>query len=299
MRFKYFIILIGALIVAGSFSPVQAATVCRSGGGGYCVQLAAVIPGLEFIQYDDKAGVGGFMSSLYTFGLALTGISALLVIVYSSVLYMTSGGESRTADAKKKIQGALLGLAIAFLSYLILRTINPDLVKTLDLTRNFTPITLQPPSGETGTFKPQAGSGAGKHDVGLGGDCQSQADCSLAPVALECLTPTPPLEAYGKCLTPRTTVKPPAAGLYACNPAKGNADCSGIAGTICTKPEGYAQAMCLRPGDIIPPKNTVTIPPSPSGTLKLKGAVCDPFIPNACASGKCSLSLGSNKATCQ
>src|SRR3989344_4539623 len=112
MRLKYFLILIGVLVVAGSFSPAKAATACRSGGGGYCVQLAAVIPGLEFIQYDEKAGVGSFMSSLYTFGLALTGISALLVIVYSSVIYMTAGdSQEKTGNAKKKIQGALLGLA--------------------------------------------------------------------------------------------------------------------------------------------------------------------------------------------
>src|SRR3989344_2801813 len=112
MKFKYFLILFGILAVIGFFTPAQAATVCRSGGGGYCVQLAAVIPGLEFIQCDGKAGIGSFMSSLYTFGLALTGISALLVIVYSSVIYMTAGdSQEKTGNAKKKIQGALLGLA--------------------------------------------------------------------------------------------------------------------------------------------------------------------------------------------
>lgn len=133
-KFLLFAVAISFTALWTTIAKADISSTCRSGGGGHCVELAAVIPGLEFIQYDTSGGFGGFISSLYIFGLGLVGVSALLMLVYGAFLYMTAGdNESRTSSAKGKIRNAFLGLAIAFLSWLILRTINPQLVSTLDV----------------------------------------------------------------------------------------------------------------------------------------------------------------------
>lgn len=145
INYKLFFIFFLGLLVLIFFTPVFAASNnCRTGRDGYCAELAAVVPGLEFLQYDDSKGLGGFIASLYVFGLGLVGFSALIVLIYSSFLYMTAGDNmNRVNEARKRISGAVIGLVIAFLSWIILRTINPDLVQSLDI--KLTPITLKAP----------------------------------------------------------------------------------------------------------------------------------------------------------
>ena len=67
---------------------------------------------------------------LVNFSLTVSGIVALGVLVWAGFLYLTSAGNlSQMEDAKRKIIGSLLGLAIIIGSYVILYTINPQLVK--------------------------------------------------------------------------------------------------------------------------------------------------------------------------
>lgn len=129
-----FIIMFISLLFAAPDLSLAAGNPCLSGRGGYCAQMAAVVPGLEFIKYDETQGIGGFIASLYVAGLGLVGISALIMLLYASILYMTAGDNmNRVGEARKKISGAIWGLTIAFLSWIILRTINPDLVKSLSI----------------------------------------------------------------------------------------------------------------------------------------------------------------------
>lgn len=75
---------------------------------------------------------GSFMNqiaNIYTLGLALVGISALLYITWGGIEYIFAGeNSSMVGTAKGRIKNALWGIAIAALSYAILNTINPDLV---------------------------------------------------------------------------------------------------------------------------------------------------------------------------
>lgn len=68
---------------------------------------------------------------VYTFELALMigGIIAFATLIYGGFKYLTSGG-NRTivASSKKQILAGIIGLIILLGSYLILRTINPDLL---------------------------------------------------------------------------------------------------------------------------------------------------------------------------
>lgn len=74
-----------------------------------------------------------YLDYLYAWLLGLVGLAALFAIVYGGVLYIFSGAIESTANARRWITNALIGLIIASASYLILRTINPDLVRKFDI----------------------------------------------------------------------------------------------------------------------------------------------------------------------
>lgn len=67
-------------------------------------------------------------AQLFTWAIGLGAILAFGVIVYGGVLWSVSmGGEQKNA-AKEWIKGAIYGLLLLIAAYLILRTINPELV---------------------------------------------------------------------------------------------------------------------------------------------------------------------------
>ena len=123
------------LAFVGKF--VHAASECVSGSGGYCVNLAAVaqaqgIPGLEFLPA--TSDFGELISNIYVFGMGLVAISALVVLVAAGVWYMSAGDNAgRAGEAKKWMGNAIFGLVLALLSWLILFTINPNLLKKASL----------------------------------------------------------------------------------------------------------------------------------------------------------------------
>ena len=69
-----------------------------------------------------------YIRYIYLLGLSLVCITALGALVYGGFTYMLSDTITSKDDAKKYIWGAISGLVLAFASYLILNTINPDLV---------------------------------------------------------------------------------------------------------------------------------------------------------------------------
>jgi len=72
---------------------------------------------------------GQYVNSLFTFGLTAAGILAVGVIVWGGFVYMTAAGnQGRISEAKDYIAGALLGLVLLLASFLILKTIDPQLV---------------------------------------------------------------------------------------------------------------------------------------------------------------------------
>ena len=77
----------------------------------------------------DSANLGECVSGIYSWSLTIVGIVAFVEIVYAGWIYLTAAGNtSKTGDAMKKISNAVLGIVLLFSSYLILNTINPDLV---------------------------------------------------------------------------------------------------------------------------------------------------------------------------
>lgn len=70
--------------------------------------------------------LGKYISALYRWAASLVGIVAVLTMVYSGIQISIAGGDTAKLDsAKHRIMQSIIGLAILFLSGLILYTINP------------------------------------------------------------------------------------------------------------------------------------------------------------------------------
>lgn len=83
------------------------------------------IPG----QYGKEAGGPGFVANAYSFALFISGALAFGAIVYGGIKYVfAAGNPSGQSDGKEWVKGALLGLLLLGGAYLILRTINPNIV---------------------------------------------------------------------------------------------------------------------------------------------------------------------------
>lgn len=149
---QFYLGILAMLFAPASFAQLP---VCRSEIGGHCVvvdtksetsvsdrailrelaQTSGVkIPGLEFLNVTRKSPPGEVFKQIYIFGIGITGISALVVIVGSAIWYITAGdNKGRIDQARGWMKNAIFGLILALLSWLILYTINRDLVLTINL----------------------------------------------------------------------------------------------------------------------------------------------------------------------
>ncbi|MFO7807355.1 MAG: pilin [Candidatus Moraniibacteriota bacterium] len=89
-------------------------------------QTLEKIPGQE----NTTSNLVKYLNNLYLFGISAVAILAVFMIALGAFNYLVTavGNPSKMQTAKETIVGALFGLALAFLAYLILYVINPDLV---------------------------------------------------------------------------------------------------------------------------------------------------------------------------
>ncbi len=74
--------------------------------------------------------LGTYLNLGITLFIGLCAVAAVIMIVIGGIEYSTAELVSNKAAAKERIQSALLGLLLALCSWLILNTINPDLLRT-------------------------------------------------------------------------------------------------------------------------------------------------------------------------
>ncbi len=98
-------------------------------------KLQINIPTVNFSQAAQQGNLlslpflAEYISGVYKYLLAIVGIVAGIVLTLGGVQYLMAGGnQSAIGEAKKRIGNALIGLVIALGSYVILYTINPQLV---------------------------------------------------------------------------------------------------------------------------------------------------------------------------
>lgn len=88
-------------------------------GKGKCVpiQFLVSMTGINLLKF--------YVLQIYIWAASIVGIIAVLIIVISGIQIAASGGSDQISSAKTRITQSLAGLAILFLSALILYTINP------------------------------------------------------------------------------------------------------------------------------------------------------------------------------
>ena len=82
----------------------------------------------DFGGSNTSGDLGVFLSSAFSFGLALAAALAVIMIVWGGVEIMLSESVFKKEDGKKKVWDAVWGLLLALASWLILYTINPSLI---------------------------------------------------------------------------------------------------------------------------------------------------------------------------
>ncbi|KKR89268.1 MAG: hypothetical protein UU85_C0004G0109 [Candidatus Wolfebacteria bacterium GW2011_GWA2_42_10] len=111
--------------------------------------------------------IGGLVSKFYIYALAIVGVVALGAIIYGGILYtVSSGSPSQQQEAKNWITGAIWGVVLLAGAVLLLRTINPELVKLTEpgdlidknititsLTKNASTLLFIQEQGEIGSNK--------------------------------------------------------------------------------------------------------------------------------------------------
>lgn len=86
------------------------------------------------------------VSTVFNFLLMVAGLAAFIMIIWGGINYLTSAGDpSKTRDAKKQVFAAILGLIILFSAWIILNSINPELVNIREPVAG-PPPAVQPPA---------------------------------------------------------------------------------------------------------------------------------------------------------
>lgn len=103
------------------------------------ITLVFVIPffvyAVEYVPIEEIPLVGrqpeltNYLKGIFQFGVAAIAIVSMLTIMIGGYLYIFSGGSEGVKKAKTMIVNALLGLGLALVSWIIVYTINPDLIE--------------------------------------------------------------------------------------------------------------------------------------------------------------------------
>lgn len=103
------------------------------------VKLETGLPNIPSNQLTTGQELPEYINYLFIFGLGLIAVLALAQMMVGGIKYVLAAGNVATIeDAKETIKQALIGLGLLLISYLLLRTINPDLVNLR--TPNLAPI---------------------------------------------------------------------------------------------------------------------------------------------------------------
>lgn len=91
--------------------------------------------------------IGEYLARVYRWAVPVAAILAVVVIMVAGLLWIVSGVAEQKATAQQWIRNALIGLLLALGSYVILQTINPDLVRlSLPRTMIVLPAELRAPA---------------------------------------------------------------------------------------------------------------------------------------------------------
>lgn len=99
------------------------------------------IPGLTDIQ--GPKTIPQYINTIYILTITIGALAGVMRIAWAGVKYSLSEIITEKESAKKDIRGVLLGLAILLIPFIVLNTINPDLVN-LDVLKGAKTLTPTP-----------------------------------------------------------------------------------------------------------------------------------------------------------
>ncbi|MEK7128934.1 MAG: pilin, partial [Patescibacteria group bacterium] len=135
MRIKFFTTIIFSLLVVFVFAETAFATQ-HTGAQPKGYELLAPIPGsgIPTVAPLGQGGLAKYLQSLFNLGLGIIIALAVVMIVIGGAQYLSTDAVSGKEFGKDKLWHAVQGLIIALGAFLILNTINPDILKlNLDL----------------------------------------------------------------------------------------------------------------------------------------------------------------------
>ena len=103
----------------------------------------------------DSSSFTDLIRYFYEWGIAIGGIAVFIALLFGGFLYLTSAGDpGKLKEAKDRIFSAFIGLAILLGSWLILNTINPELVILKTPEANIPPMEISEISTSTFAAEP-------------------------------------------------------------------------------------------------------------------------------------------------
>lgn len=134
-----------------------------------------------------------YIKAMYDYGLKAAGILAAVILMGGGLIWLTSAGnESKIGQAKEMIVGAISGLVILFSAWLILNTVNPELLKLTPISLTNIDIaygccdkaTASGKAEMTSKQKCETGSGFSKtKQLNASGVCEDQACCVITEIS--------------------------------------------------------------------------------------------------------------------
>ena len=91
-------------------------------------QLLAPLPGYVQNTTGNKTNASLYITGIFTLIIAIAGLLAVIAIIFGGIKYMSTDAFTGKSEAKATIEHAIWGLLLAVSAWLILNTINPNLV---------------------------------------------------------------------------------------------------------------------------------------------------------------------------
>lgn len=96
---------------------------------GKCLAGSATASQISFGGKSEFINIGDYIKTIYNYSLIILGILASVMIIVAGIQYVGSAGNPEMiSSAKKRILGALIGLALAYMSYTVLNIVNPNTI---------------------------------------------------------------------------------------------------------------------------------------------------------------------------
>lgn len=140
MKKKHLLILIiSLLLIVGANSLAKECGEVVMKSNEKCCEEEFIIPDNELCLNLDYPSFGGFnlnedqdinevIAWGYSFIVAISGLAAFARLVSGGFKWLSSAGnQTKTAEAKETIKSALIGLVLVLSSFIIIKTINPEL----------------------------------------------------------------------------------------------------------------------------------------------------------------------------